>query len=82
VLARYRQILSSGVRAKYAGRIINIHHSFLPGFMGAKPYHEAHRRGVKPISATAHYVTADLDEGPTTPCRPMISRPSAATWSQ
>jgi formyltetrahydrofolate deformylase len=64
VLARYMQILSPDLCAKYPGRIINIHHSFLPGFKGAKPYHEAHRRGVKLIGATAHYVTADLDEGP------------------
>ncbi len=64
VLARYMQILSPAVCERYAGRIINIHHSFLPGFKGAKPYHEAHRRGVKLIGATAHYVTADLDEGP------------------
>ncbi|MBN8281383.1 MAG: formyltetrahydrofolate deformylase [Gammaproteobacteria bacterium] len=64
VLARYMQVLSPALCAKYPGRIINIHHSFLPGFKGAKPYHEAHRRGVKLIGATAHYVTADLDEGP------------------
>jgi len=64
VLARYMQILSPDLCAKYPGRIINIHHSFLPGFKGAKPYHEAHRRGVKLIGATAHYVTPDLDEGP------------------
>jgi formyltetrahydrofolate deformylase len=64
VLARYMQILSPAICAHYPGRIINIHHSFLPGFKGAKPYHEAHRRGVKLIGATAHYVTADLDEGP------------------
>ena len=64
VLARYMQILSPDLCAKYPGRVINIHHSFLPGFKGAKPYHEAHRRGVKLIGATAHYVTADLDEGP------------------
>jgi formyltetrahydrofolate deformylase len=64
VLARYMQILSPALCARYPGRIINIHHSFLPGFKGAKPYHEAHRRGVKLIGATAHYVTADLDEGP------------------
>lgn len=64
VLARYMQILSPTLCEKYSGRIINIHHSFLPGFKGAKPYHEAHRRGVKLIGATAHYVTADLDEGP------------------
>ncbi len=64
VLARYMQILSPDVCARYPGRVINIHHSFLPGFKGARPYHEAHRRGVKLIGATAHYVTADLDEGP------------------
>jgi len=64
VLARYMQILSDGLAAKLAGRCINIHHSFLPGFKGARPYHQAHRRGVKLIGATAHYVTADLDEGP------------------
>ncbi len=64
VLARYMQILSPALCAKYPGRVINIHHSFLPGFKGARPYHEAHRRGVKLIGATAHYVTADLDEGP------------------
>ena len=64
VLARYMQILSDGQAAHFAGRCINIHHSFLPGFKGAKPYHQAHDRGVKMIGATAHYVTADLDEGP------------------
>jgi formyltetrahydrofolate deformylase len=64
VLARYMQVLSSGLAAKLAGRCINIHHSFLPGFKGAKPYHQAHERGVKLIGATAHYVTGDLDEGP------------------
>ncbi len=64
VLARYMQILSDGLCAKMAGRIINIHHSFLPGFKGARPYHQAHERGVKLIGATAHYVTGDLDEGP------------------
>lgn len=64
ILARYMQIISPELCAKYTGRIINIHHSFLPGFKGAKPYHEAHHRGVKLIGATAHYVTADLDEGP------------------
>jgi formyltetrahydrofolate deformylase len=64
VLARYMQILSDGFAAKLSGRCIHIHHSFLPGFKGAKPYHQAHARGVKPIGATAHYVTADLDEGP------------------
>ena len=64
VLARYMQILSDGLTRELAGRCINIHHSFLPGFKGAKPYHQAHARGVKVIGATAHYVTADLDEGP------------------
>lgn len=64
VLARYMQILSDGLAAKLAGRCINIHHSFLPGFKGARPYHQAHERGVKLIGATAHYVTSDLDEGP------------------
>jgi formyltetrahydrofolate deformylase len=64
VLARYMQILSDDLTAKLAGRCINIHHSFLPGFKGAKPYHQAHERGVKLIGATAHYVTTDLDEGP------------------
>ncbi len=64
VLARYMQILSDDLCRELAGRAINIHHSFLPGFKGAKPYHQAHDRGVKLIGATAHYVTADLDEGP------------------
>lgn len=64
VLARYMQILSDDMTAQLAGRCINIHHSFLPGFKGAKPYQQAHDRGVKLIGATAHYVTADLDEGP------------------
>jgi formyltetrahydrofolate deformylase len=64
VLARYMQILSDDMSAWLSGRCINIHHSFLPGFKGAKPYHQAHARGVKMIGATAHYVTADLDEGP------------------
>ncbi|QSE89427.1 formyltetrahydrofolate deformylase [Rhodococcus pseudokoreensis] len=64
VLARYMQILSDDLSAKLAGKCINIHHSFLPGFKGAKPYHQAHARGVKLIGATAHYVTGDLDEGP------------------
>ena len=64
VLARYMQILSDGLAAKLEERCINIHHSFLPGFKGARPYHQAHARGVKVIGATAHYVTADLDEGP------------------
>lgn len=64
VLARYMQILSDDLCAELRGRAINIHHSFLPGFKGAKPYHQAHARGVKLIGATAHYVTHDLDEGP------------------
>ncbi len=64
VLARYMQILSDDLCRKLAGRAINIHHSFLPSFKGAKPYFQAHERGVKLIGATAHYVTADLDEGP------------------
>ena len=64
VLARYMQVLSDGLCAELSGRAINIHHSFLPSFKGAKPYHQAHDRGVKLIGATAHYVTADLDEGP------------------
>ena len=64
VLARYMRILSPELCAKMTGRIINIHHSFLPSFKGARPYHQAHAHGVKLIGATAHYVTADLDEGP------------------
>lgn len=64
VLARYMQILSSDLATRLNGRCINIHHSFLPGFKGARPYHHAHARGVKLIGATAHFVTADLDEGP------------------
>ncbi|WP_370979143.1 formyltetrahydrofolate deformylase [Agaribacterium sp. ZY112] len=64
VLARYMQILSDDLCRKLEGRAINIHHSFLPGFKGAKPYHQAYERGVKLIGATAHYVTAELDEGP------------------
>ena len=64
VLARYMQILSDDMAGWLEGRCINIHHSFLPGFKGAKPYHQAHARGVKMIGATAHYVTTDLDEGP------------------
>jgi formyltetrahydrofolate deformylase len=63
-LARYMQILSAELCAELNGRIINIHHSFLPGFKGARPYHQAHERGVKIIGATAHFVTTDLDEGP------------------
>lgn len=64
VLARYMQVLSQDACRRLDGRVINIHHSFLPGFKGAQPYHQAHARGVKVIGATAHYVTADLDEGP------------------
>ncbi|KAA8735025.1 formyltetrahydrofolate deformylase [Acinetobacter qingfengensis] len=64
VLARYMQILSDNLCKQLSGRAINIHHSFLPGFKGAKPYHQAHARGVKLIGATAHFVTSDLDEGP------------------
>jgi formyltetrahydrofolate deformylase len=64
VLARYMQILSDGFSSRQRGRCINIHHSFLPGFKGAKPYHQAFERGVKLIGATAHYVTSELDEGP------------------
>jgi formyltetrahydrofolate deformylase len=64
VLARYMQVLSPQFCARYAGRLVNIHHSLLPAFVGARPYHRAHARGVKVIGATAHYATADLDEGP------------------
>ena len=64
VLARYMQILSGDFIARFPSRIINIHHSFLPAFAGARPYHQAHERGVKIIGATAHYATADLDQGP------------------
>lgn len=64
VLARYMQVLSDAVCSMFQARIINIHHAFLPGFKGSRPYHKAHERGVKLIGATAHYVTADLDEGP------------------
>ena len=64
VLARYMQVLSDDMCRALEGRVINIHHSFLPGFKGAKPYHQAHARGVKIVGATAHFVTADLDEGP------------------
>ncbi|WP_372783086.1 formyltetrahydrofolate deformylase, partial [Litorivivens sp.] len=64
VLARYMQILSDDLCARLEGRAINIHHSFLPSFKGARPYHQAHQRGVKVVGATAHYVTAVLDEGP------------------
>ena len=64
ILARYMQVLSSRFATRLDGRCVNIHHSFLPGFKGAKPYHRAHERGVKLIGATAHFVTGDLDEGP------------------
>ena len=64
VLARYMQVLSDSLTARLAGKAINIHHSFLPSFKGAKPYHQAYERGVKTVGATAHYVTGDLDEGP------------------
>jgi len=64
VLARYMQILPADICARYPGRIINIHHSFLPSFAGARPYHQAFERGVKLIGATCHYVTAELDAGP------------------
>ena len=64
ILARYMQVLSDGLCRKLDGRVINIHHSFLPGFKGAKPYHRAYERGVKMVGATAHYVTPELDEGP------------------
>ena len=64
ILARYMQILSPEFCRNFADRIINIHHSFLPGFKGARPYHQAHDKGVKVIGATAHFVTSDLDEGP------------------
>ena len=64
VLARYMQVLSNELSSALFGKVINIHHSFLPSFKGAKPYHQAHERGVKLIGATAHYVTPDLDEGP------------------
>jgi formyltetrahydrofolate deformylase len=64
VLARYMQVLSDGFVARYPNRVINIHHSFLPAFLGGRPYHRAHDRGVKLVGATAHYATAELDEGP------------------
>ena len=64
ILARYMQILSKEISEKYSGKIINIHHSFLPSFKGASPYKQAYNRGVKLIGATAHFVTSDLDEGP------------------
>jgi formyltetrahydrofolate deformylase len=64
ILARYMQVLSDNLSKRLFGKVINIHHSFLPSFKGAKPYHQAHERGVKLIGATAHYVTPDLDEGP------------------
>jgi formyltetrahydrofolate deformylase len=64
VLARYMQVLSRELCSDLSGRVINIHHSFLPGFKGARPYHQAYEKGVKLIGATAHFVTADLDDGP------------------
>jgi formyltetrahydrofolate deformylase len=64
VLARYMQVLSDDLISRHPGRIINIHHSFLPAFAGARPYHQAHERGVKIIGATAHYATRELDQGP------------------
>ncbi|WP_404363004.1 formyltetrahydrofolate deformylase [Marinobacter sp.] len=64
ILARYMQVLSDNICGQLVGKAINIHHSFLPGFKGARPYHQAHKRGVKVIGATAHYITSDLDEGP------------------
>jgi formyltetrahydrofolate deformylase len=64
ILARYMQVLSDGFVRKFPRRIINIHHSFLPAFAGARPYHQAHERGVKIIGATAHYATPELDQGP------------------
>jgi formyltetrahydrofolate deformylase len=64
VLARYMQVLDEQLCCDFAGKILNIHHSFLPSFAGAKPYHQAHRRGVKLIGATCHFVTPELDEGP------------------
>ncbi|HLB24405.1 MAG TPA: formyltetrahydrofolate deformylase, partial [Dehalococcoidia bacterium] len=64
VMARYMQVLSDGIVRRYPNRIINIHHSFLPAFAGARPYHQAHERGVKIIGATAHYATPELDQGP------------------
>ena len=84
VLARYMQILSDDLCRRLAGRVINIHHSFLPSFKGARPYAQAHDRGVKLIGATAHYVTGDLDEGPIIEQdveRVDHSRPSR-TWSR
>ncbi|MCG8504097.1 MAG: formyltetrahydrofolate deformylase, partial [Sphingomonadales bacterium] len=80
VLARYMQILSDDFSAWLAGRCINIHHSFLPSFKGAKPYHQAHARGVKLIGATAHYVTEALDEGPI--IEQDVRRVSHATTTQ
>ena len=90
VLARYMQVLSDDLCRTLEGRAINIHHSFLPSFKGAKPYHQAYDRGVKLVGATAHYVTGDLDEGPiieqdVAPGRPRLDsgragRPPAATW--
>ncbi|WP_345335256.1 formyltetrahydrofolate deformylase [Ferrimonas pelagia] len=81
ILARYMQILSDSLCEKLEGRAINIHHSFLPSFKGAKPYHQAHKRGVKVIGATAHFVTADLDEGPII-CQEVKSVDHRATVSR
>jgi formyltetrahydrofolate deformylase len=80
VLARYMQVLSPAFTDAYPARIINIHHSFLPAFMGGKPYHQAHQRGVKLIGATAHYATPDLDEGPI--IEQDVSAPRTATRSR
>jgi formyltetrahydrofolate deformylase len=74
VLARYMQVLTDDACRTLAGRCINIHHSFLPSFKGARPYHQAHQRGVKLVGATAHYVTADLDEGP------IIEQDTVRVW--
>lgn len=84
VLARYMQILSNEMSRKLEGRCINIHHSFLPSFKGARPYHQAHARGVKLIGATAHFVTADLDEGPiiAQDVMPVDHRKSAKTMAE
>ena len=84
VLARYMQILSNDLSRALEGRCINIHHSALPSFKGARPYHQAHQRGVKLIGATAHYVTADLDEGPiiTQDVAPVDHRLSAVRMAE
>src|SRR3546814_12916009 len=82
VLARYMQVLSADMTARLAARCINIHHSFLPGFKGARPYHRAHERGVKLIGATPHFVTGDLDAGPL--LEPAVQgvdhRPPVSQW--